>query len=194
MSIKASRYYPKQMNGSVISATGEAFNTQLKNAQFIENYLYNLSINSADETELENIGRIVGYIRPLVPEGFNEENVLILGPLPIETSDTSGLAKAGQNIGGQLSPVNQIHTGFMALGIYRKFLKSIAVLKRYGLTIQSIDKIVSQISTNYTIEWDEQKDIEIKFTDKIGYKNLWVLTQLFYKTATVPQVLITSAY
>ncbi len=194
MSIKASKYYPKQMNGSVISATGEAFNTQLKNAQAIEDYLYNLSINSADETELENIGRIVGYIRPLVPEGFNEENVLILGPLPIETSDTSGLAKVGQNIGGQLSPVNQIYTGFMALGIYRKFLKSIAILKRYGLTIQSIDKICSQVSTNYTIEWDEQKDIEIKFTDKIGYKNLWVLTQLFYKIATVPQVLITSAY
>lgn len=192
MGIKANKYYPKQMNGPVISATGNAMCQEFEDANKITDYLYNLSIDTADETELENIGRIIGYVRPLVPEGFNSENIMLLGTVPLAQDPDIGLSTVGSNKGGELSSVVGSDTGFMSLGTYRKFLKSMAILKRYGITLSSIDKVVSIVDKNYTISYDENKDIVVNFENNIGYKNIWILTQLFYRLATAPQVLITS--
>ena len=82
MAIEPNRHYPKQMNGPVISANGEALNSRFEDAAAIAEYLYGLSIATAKETELENIGRLIGYPRPLVPEGFNQENLFIFSTLP----------------------------------------------------------------------------------------------------------------
>lgn len=186
------KYYPAQMNGAVISAFGQAQKIRMRDAERIQEYLYRLSIDTANETELENIGRIIGYVRPLVPEGFNAENIFLLGGLPLETDPSIGLAEAGTVLGGRLSTVTKTQTGFMELGLYRKLLKSIAVLKRYGITLKSVDMIASVISNDYTIEFDANADIVIRYKKPIGYKNVWILTQLFYRTMTEPQVLIVS--
>lgn len=192
MAIKQNKFYPKQMNGPVINATGNSLCKELDNAVAIQDYLYGLSIDTAQETELENIGRIIGYVRPLVPEGFNSENILLIGTLPLAQDASIGLATVGSSVGGELSSVIGSDTGFMALGTYRKFLKSMAVLKRYGITLASIDKVVSVIGDEYEISYNANKDIVVHFTNNIGYKNIWILTQLFYRIATSPQVLITS--
>lgn len=189
--IEPVKYYPKQMNGPVLSAAGQALNSRFADAEEIEEYLHGLSIDTADETELENIGRIIGYLRPLVPEGFNSENVLLLGTVPLTQDEDIGLSQVGTNVGGQLSTIVVSDTNFMSLGTYRKFLKAVAVLKRYGITLKSIDYIVSGISTNYEILYDpDTKDIIVYFTKNIGFKNIWILTQLFYRIATAPQVQI----
>lgn len=186
------KYYPAQMNGKVISSFGNAQSARFLDAEKIQEYLHNLSIDSANETELENIGRIIGYVRPLVPQGFNAENILLLGSLPIEIDASIGLADVGSATGGTLSTVTKTETGFMDLGLYRQLLKSIAVLKRYGITLKSVDMIASVINKNYVLEFDENADIVIRYKKPIGYKNVWILTQLFYRTMTEPQVLIVS--
>jgi len=192
MAISPNKYYPSQMNGPVISAYGEAVNKQFSDAETIQDYLYNLSIATANETELENIGRIIGYLRPLVPEGFNSENIMLLGTLPMEVSAEIGLSAIGSAEGGELSSIIANTTGYMSLGTYRKFLKSIAILKRYGITLKSIDQVVKIIDDDYTIGYNEANDVVVHFTNSIGYKNIWILTSLFYRIATTPQVLITS--
>lgn len=151
-----------------------------------------MSIDTANETELENIGCIIGYVRPLVPEGFNAENIFLLGGLPIETDASIGLAETTGITGGRLSTVMHTETGFMELGLYRKLLKSIAVLKRYGITLQSVDMIAAVAGKDYTVSFDANADIVVRYKKSIGYKNVWILTQLFYRTMTEVQVLIVS--
>lgn len=192
MALEACKYYPKQMNGPVISANCIAVGNETSDAQTIEDYLYGLSIATAQETELENIGRIIGYLRPVVPEGFDAENILLLGTLPLAQEETIGLSTVDSQVGGELSTVVLSETNYMDLGTYRKFLTSMAILKRYGVTLNSVDQIAATISKNYTIEFDEKADIVIHFQNNIGYKNLWILTQLFYRIALAPQVLISS--
>jgi len=191
--IEPSKYYARQMNGPILSANAEALEQELNDAKAIEHYLATLSIDTARETELENIGRIIGYLRPLVPEGFDSENVLLFGSLPLAQDVDIGLATVNSTIGGQLSTIQTSETNYMSLGVYRKFLKAMAELKRYGVTIKAIDFIASSISENYDIEWDEDtQDIIITFHENIGFKNIWILTQLFYRIATEPQVMIVS--
>lgn len=192
MAIEPNKYYPKQMNGPVISAFGEARDNRFMQTDSIIEYLYTLSLDTAKETELENLGRIIGYTRPLVPEGFNQENVLLLGTLPLTTDESIGLSDINAEVGGQLTSVELDETNFMALGTYRKFLKNVAIIKRYGITIYTIDRVASLFSDKYEISWQENGDIEIHYNENIGYKNIWILTQLFFRMATAPQVIITT--
>lgn len=191
MAIEKSPYLPKQMNGPVVNSVMSAMEEQLENTKFIENYLYTLKISTAQETELENIGRIIGYPRPLVPEGLNQENLLIFTHLPQEIDETIGFGTIGEETGGRFSTVEPGESNYMALGLYRKFLEKVAYIKRYGITIYAVDNIARLIARNYTISWNETtQDIEIHFQNAIGYQNVWILSELFYRLATAPQVII----
>lgn len=192
MPIEPNRLYPRQMNGPVISANGVALDDEFSDAETIESYLYNLSIDTANDTELDNIGLLIGYPRPVVPEGFNAENILLLGTLPLQSDSQIGLSEVGSEVGGELFTLVPDEANYMNTGTYRKFLKSIAVLKRYGVTLKSVDLIAKNISQNYELNFTADGDISIDYQEDIGFKNIWILTQLFYRIATEPQVLITS--
>ena len=191
--IEQSKYLPKQMSGPVLNAEKAALEDRMAGAKLIEDYLYNLSIQSAEETELENIGRIVGYPRPLVPEGFADEaNLFLFWSLPFEQKALIGFSEVGSEIGGRLSTTKESSTGYMNLGLYRTFLDKVAYVKRYGVTLYAVDQIARLIDSDYTIEWNEDKDIEVTFSRYIGFQNLWILSQLFLRIATSPQVIIYS--
>jgi hypothetical protein len=191
--IPQSKYLPKQMTGPVLNAEKAGLEDRLFDAKAIEEYLYNLSIQSAEETELENIGRIVGYPRPLVPEGFTDEsNLFLFWSLPLEQIPLIGFSEVGSEIGGRLSTTRESQTGYMSLGLYRTFLDKVAYIKRYGVTLYAVDQIARLIDKDYTIEWNEDKDIVVTFEKYIGFQNLWILSQLFLRIATSPQIVIYS--
>ena len=191
--IKQSKYMPKQMNGPVLNAAKAGIENELTSARAIEDYLYSLTIQTAEETELENIGKLIGYPRPLVPEGFaEEENLFLFTQLPMEQNSLIGFSEIGSEVGGRLSTVKESKTGYMNLGLYRSFLDKVAYIKRYGVTLYAVDQIARLIDDDYNIEWNEDKDIEVTFANYIGFQNLWILSQLFLRIATSPQIIIYS--
>lgn len=190
--IKQSKYLPKQMTGPVLNSFMEGVEDRMHDAKAIEDYLYGLSIMTAQETELENIGRIIGYPRPLVPEGFEQENVFVFTRLPMVQDELNGFSKVNKERGGRLTSTTISQSNYMSLGLYRTFLPKVAYIKRYGVTLYSVDQIARLIDDEYTIGWDEKKDITLAFAKDIGFKNIWLLSNLFYKFATSPQVIITT--
>ena len=182
-----SKYLPKQMNGSIVNAYMQALESRLEDAETICNYLHGLSITTAQETELENIGKLIGYPRPLVPIGFEQENVFIFTESCI-IDNTIGFSAISSEVGGRFVSSTSSSSNYMNLGLYRSVLDKIAYIKRYGVTLYSIDKIASLISKNYTIYYDENQDIVIHFSEYIGYQNLWLFSNLFYKFVSLPQV------
>lgn len=193
MSIKQSPYLAKQMNGPIVNVYMAGLDNGLKDADTIEDYLYNLSIATAQETELENIGLLLGYPRTVVPDGFNMENILILSSLPMIQDLSTGLADLDSMIGGGLASLEKDENLLMDLDLYRNLLSRVAFIKRYGITLYSVDRIADLFSNDYTISYTEDQDIEVVYNQPIGFKNVWLLTQLFYHIATSPQVIITTA-
>lgn len=191
--IEQSKYLPKQMNGPVINSVMSGLEDQLNDAKVIEDYLYNLSILTAQETELENIGKIIGYPRPLVPTGFEQEYVFLFTTLPMEQDVTLGFSQVDGEVGGRLVSQDASETNYMSLGLYRKFLDKVAYIKRYGVTLYSVDQIARLIDDDYTLSWNADKDISLVFNNPIGFQNLWILSNLFFKFATAPQVIVTTA-
>lgn len=190
--IEQSKYLPRQMNGPVINSVMAGLEDRLQDAEAIEDYLYGLSILSAQETELENIGKIIGYPRPLVPEGFEQENVFLFTDLPLTIDSTMGFSQVEGEIGGRLTSQGESQANYMSLGLYRKFLDKVAYIKRYGVTLYSVDQIAKLIDDDYDISWNEDKDISLVFNNPIGFQNLWILSSLFFKFSTAPQVIVTT--
>lgn len=185
--IKQSKYLPKQVNGEVINSVMMAMDERLEDSEKIADYLYGLSIATAQEKELMSIGRILGYPRPLVPEGFEQENVfLFTGSLQRDID--IGFSEVGGSVGGRFVSSGASKSNYMSLSLYRKFLDKVAYIKRYGITLYAVDAIAKSISNRYTISYDEFGDISLTFLENIGYKNMWILTSLFSRFCTVPQV------
>lgn len=192
--IKQSKYIPRQMNGPVINAYGMAQEEEGSDAEKIIDYLHGLRIQTAQETELESLGCLIGYPRPITPEGFNQENLFLFGNLPISSDPESGFSELAGQIGGRFSTIQEgsDEENKMALSMYRKMLRNMARVKRYGITIKNVDNIAAEFDPDYELEWTENGDIKIIYANSIGFKNVWVLTQLFYRVCTTPQVIIQS--
>lgn len=190
--IELDKRLPRQMNGPVINSFMQALGENLAPADEIDSHLKGLSIATAQEKELESIGKIIGYPRPLMPAGLADENTFVLGTLPLTQDYQKGLSSVDGMIGGELSGVNDLVSVYMPLSTYRRALVIMARIKAYGLTLENIDKIASLVNEEYTISWSEEGDVEIHYIDNIGFARIWVLSQLFYRIATNPQVIITS--
>lgn len=185
--IKQSKYLPKQVNGEVINSVMMAMDERLEDSGKIADYLYGLSIATAQEKELMSIGRILGYPRPLVPEGFEQENVFLFTD-SLQRDIDIGFSEVGGSVGGRFVSSGASESNYMSLSLYRKFLDKVAYIKRYGITLYAVDAIAKSISNRYTISYDEFGDISLTFLENIGYKNMWILTSLFSRFCTVPQV------
>ena len=185
-------YLPKQDNGPIINALAEALEKEFTDADAAEAYLHGLSIRTAQETELENIGLILGYPRPLVPEGMNSDGLFLFGYLPIEEDEETGFSDSSDasNVGGKFTSTEPSSGDYLGLGYYRQILQWVAYIKRYGLTLYSIEKITAVISDDYELSWNEIGDVVIQFGRNIGARNLWLITNLFSRFAVLPQVII----
>jgi len=192
MSIALDPRLPRQMNGPVINSFMQALGEELDPADQINAYLYGMSLSTAQEADLESIGKIIGYPRPLMPAGFNDENVFVLGTLPLSQDYDKGLASVETMLGGELASVDDFNTVYMNISIYRRALRIMARIKANGITLENIDKIAALVNSDYTISWTADGDISIHYTEAIGFSRVWVLSQLFYRIATAPQVLITA--
>lgn len=192
MSVELDKRLPRQMNGPVINSFMQALGENLDPADQIDSHLQGLSIASAQESELESIGKIIGYPRPLMPAGLADETTFVLGTTPLAYDVSKGLSTVGSALGGQLVGVNDLVSVYMALPIYRQALITMARIKAYGITLKNVNEIAALMDTSYEISWTEDGDILIHYDEAIGFSRIWVLSRLFYRIATAPQVLITA--
>lgn len=200
MGIKQSPYLPRQMNGPVVNSLAAEMEKELSAASYIADYLHGLSIDTARETELEQIGLLIGYPRPSVPVGFDQEDIFVFSSMPSDgvsvTRDPHiGFGSCLGTSGGLLLSVDSNYNGKgfkLELGIYRKILAAMAYMKRYGVTLETVDKLASAFGNDYTISWDEAHDILLSYNQYIGYKYQWVLSGVFYRYCTSPMVKVRS--
>lgn len=117
-------------------------------------YLYSLSIGSAEATELATIGGIIGYPWPTSPTGTFDANNFLFG-----SSDSfptiSGLNGFGgvdtPGVGGLFSSSSPAVGNFIPIAFYRLLLIEVAFLKYNGLSMTIIDRICHVFGPLYTI-------------------------------------------
>lgn len=177
-------YLARQLSGlrilQIADGISQAFNRFVPYLQ----YLQTLSLDTAQENELEQLGTIIGYTRPLVP------NAIILDKVFTFTAIASGktfseTGFSGTTVdGGNFSPLNLVlDSNKMSIAQYRKILKALAQLKWGKFSILSIDTICQVFHPTYDITYTAEKDILIQFKISGSYSisntNLYLANSIF---------------
>jgi hypothetical protein len=204
MTLALSVYLAKQMTGPIIRTFGNSITQFIQQWVNYLDYRSTIGLMSAQENDLEMIGNIIGYIRPLVPNtvileklirfsdyttapsssevgvsSLNKDTNKLLFSPNLYFSPTlffnAGDLKEGGNFSSTLPLLD---SNKMPVAQYRLSLKGVALLKWNKFSLKGIDTICSYFSTAYTITYNEYHDIVVTFTN-ISYSNLYILTLLF---------------
>lgn len=142
-----------QFNGPYVQALMAAIQSEIDETAYIIEYLNELSIESADATELATIGDLIGYPWPAAPANtFNDNNFLFGTESSFPTlSDLNGFGGVSTTIGGLLSSAFPEVGNIIPIGFYRLLLTQVAYLKYTGLSLTAIDQICYVFGPDYEI-------------------------------------------
>lgn len=192
--ISIKNYLAKQLNGPRLNTIAQVISTYLEKYEAYFSYLMSISIQTAEEYRLEEIGKIIGYLRPLVPNEYILEGLFRFSSASIAPSysDIGFASEDGLINGGNFSGLGIVlDSNLLAISQYRKLLKSAARLKNNRLSLSAIDDVCSILGSNYIISYTSINNISVVFST-ISYTNLYVAELLFnVMLDTVPRVLVT---
>lgn len=187
-----------QLSGPIVQAIMDGISQSFHAVDMLLEYWRTLSADTAIvDADLDFIGQLAGYPRPLVPQDFFNLNVFHLSDSADwpQTSAFTGLGDSSDpGVGGLLGSVFPPATSIMPQVWYRQLIPLAAMAKFYGLTIETIDRLANWASDTYTIDYrvGYKGDIDVNFATDIGYPKKWILDAIFqkYETSTVVRAVI----
>lgn len=142
-----------QFNGPYSQDLMAAVQSEIDLKDPIIAYLFQLSIATAEATELATIGGIIGYPWPSAPTGTFDSNNFIFGSAATfpTISGLNGFAGVDSpGIGGQFTSATPAVGNLIPISFYRLLLTEVAFLKANGLSYVSIDRICHVFGPLYT--------------------------------------------
>lgn len=184
-------YLAKQFSGKYIQATINGIQQSFDACKNLTDYFENLSLDTAGEKELENIGLLIGYPRPVIPNGFNRR-LFTFGASSSapQYSVEHGFGSVHTTNGGFFDSIHAVNTALLPLNYYREVLKRIAYIKYYGISIFTIDLIANLAGKPYTISYNAYQDIVVTYSEEVYTEYIWLYNSVFEAFTTMPQVLI----
>lgn len=197
------QWLAKQFSGPAVTTFADGISNNFNKYKGYLSYMQTLSLETAQESELENLGAIIGFIRPLVPNSVILDKLLRFSDISLfpSTSEVgfSSLSKSSFKLlfspvlyfsptllfnagdmkeGGNFSSLTPLDSNKMPINQYRIALKGVALLKWNKYSMFSIDTVCSYFSPSYVISYTANHDILIMFTD-ISISNLYIVTLIF---------------
>ena len=178
----------------------------------LTNYLANLSIDNAQEKELEAIGLWIGYPRPYIPSEFLTTNAFLFDslssrpglpampasmPMSMDNhiySPLHGFSDLSYPLdGGRFISVLETETK-LPLDIYAAILKVIAFIKWNGWTMLALDKMFYLAGLSYAFSWDVNSDVVVTYSplDTINPIYIYIFEQVIAMFSTLPRITIVS--
>jgi hypothetical protein len=184
-------YLATQFSGPVIQAIADGLQASFDATAPLIAYWSTMDLSTATGPELDFMGEIAGFPRPLVPQDFFGLNTFHLGDSALweQTSTSTGLGDTGDpTVGGQLGDVFPAVSSSMPDSWYRQMIPILAELKYYGITLYTVDLVVGTIaaisSVTYTIAQLANGDVKVTFGSAVSYPFLWILNNAFPKYET----------
>lgn len=187
----SNKYFIKQLYGTRIRGVVTAIENFLNINKPLLDYFSTLSIDSAQDKNLETIGRLMGFVRPIVnTQDFAE--TLFRFTETYGDDSLAGFAVTYSTSGGGLYDFLEPQYAYLNIEEYRKVLKAIAEIG-YSKSIQMLDRIAAIYDTSYLIEWDSHGDITITLNTAGVYKAAtcqYVLDKIY---TSAPQIIVRRA-
>jgi hypothetical protein len=185
-------YLNRHFSGDYCQAVIDGIQSSFDDTDRVTEYLKNIDLDTAYETDVEFIGMLIGFPRPSVPTGLDEISFLFGSEASYPQADTNtGFGSSSDpEKGGHLSSVFYVKTNLLPMPLYRQILKIIANIKYNGLSLTAIDQLAAISGLNYTFSWDTDVDLNITFDTTLPTNYIWLFEKVFELFCTAPQILI----
>ena len=186
----------RQLSGPYSDALIFGGNAELNVNDGALTFWRNLSIDSADDARLLQIGYLVGYPWPSAPAGSFDTNNLEFsndptGASPPPVDNNKGLGTTlNPAIGGIFQDATVGIGNYIPAAMYRSLLRAVAQIKYNGLSLSRICSLLAFFSNSFAISYDANKDIKAVFSVDIGSGNIWVAQEAFNAVTTAPRILV----
>jgi hypothetical protein len=185
-------YLNRHFSGHYCQAIINGIQASFDACDELTDYWLTMTIDTANEKDVENIGLLIGFPRPAVPNGLDETSFLFGSEALAPQIDTNtGFGSIYDPLkGGKMSSVFYVSTNLLPLALYREILKIFAIVKYNGLSLSAIDSLVSIAGIPYTFAWDSDADLTVTFETVLPTNYIWLFQTIFDVFCTAPQVLI----
>lgn len=219
--MQQNKYLNRHLNGGKIQTVINGIEGSFNATKPFLSYLSSLSLDNANEKEIERIGVLIGFARPSLPVGI-DDNVFTFCDIDADPlyDNKRGFGDVHDpSIGGALTDDNNPALNKkLDISYYRILLKCVAWLKYNGLSVWSIDKMLSNFFITYQqgmgafayalgsddqdmsfvpvpylryeFKYNEYNDLIIKFIDTVPSTIVWILQSIFDIFCTDEKVII----
>ena len=194
MSDAYSEYLNYHFSGDFVLAVQNAIEDSYEATKELTDYLYNLSLDTAEEKEAENIGKWIGYPRPYVPEEFLTDNAFLFfkdADWPVTSVDHGFSSLSNPLTGGRFISLTE-NAVKLPLNIYTPLLEVIASIKYNGWTLWTLDKMLYLSGVDYEITWDASNDVVVTFDEVIHPIYTFLFETVIDKFALLPRITLTT--
>lgn len=181
-----SPYLAQQFSGPVSQATIDAAKAQFDKTQFELDYMYEADIDTIQTDFLYYIGVWCGLPWPLAPEGTFDEDMLVFGQASAYP-ESSALNGFNAGLFFSTSVVDLVR---VPRDVYLKLLKAWCKMRVEGVSVRTIESLVSAFSLDYTISYNADKDLVFTFLPNIAGSSLFALRILLPVVTVSPQVML----
>lgn len=171
-------YLPAQMSGPLATAVEQRGIAEFSTSDDVLVYLSTLNLDTVDADVLAILGELIGLPWPTVPVGtYSNTNFTLISAASFpQYSNLTGLGSVDNPaIGGWLTSVDLSSGTRIPIGLYRQVLKLCAQIKQEGLTLKTVDALVSIFTLHYTVTWNSFHDLVVTFNPDLDTGSLYTL-------------------
>lgn len=198
--IKASDYLPKQLNGEFATMLFECLTKPLSDTDEMLWSMYEYSIDTAVDENLDLLGQFVGLSRPLIPLKLVTEDALTFlqyNPA-VEKDEKQGFASTAQLGGARFLSALKQNANYISDNWYRLILKGYAYLKWHGGSFESIGYVIDKFCSKWGMYIANENNKELGNILLVGEANTeptrYLLEQIFDRWSYGPQILLEIGY
>lgn len=190
----SSEYLNYHFSGDIVLTTQTAVEGSYGATEELLDYLSSLSLSTALEKEIENIGLWIGYPRPYVPDEFLSDNAFLFfkhADFPVTSADHGFSSLTNPLSGGRLISLTE-NASKLPLDIYAPLLAVVAQIKFNGWTLYTLDKMLYLAGVNYEITFDANKDIVVTFDSVIHPIYTFLFELIIDEFSILPRITLTT--
>lgn len=192
MALDREKYLANQLNGKFISLLFDELTSPFYGSDKDLKQIFNLSLNTAKESNLDFLGDIAGVKHPLIPQALTNPNTFEFFRDPAGSTtlkdENKGFSALNQQNGGRFLSVSEQNANYISDSDFSKYIEGYCYLKWNGFSWASIAYITEIFADNANVYVNDTTADILVLAQGETQPSRYLLELIFEEFAMAPQI------
>ena len=192
MALDREKYLANQLNGRFISLLFDEFTRPFYGLDKNLSQIFNLSLKTAKEGNLDYLGDIAGVKRPLIPQSLTNPNTFEFFKDPESSSSLKdsdkGFSAISEQGGGRFLSISEQNANYISDADFSKYIEGFCYLKWNGFSWEAINHLTNIFADNASIYVNDSTSDILVLAQGETQPARYLLELIFEEFALAPQI------